>query len=320
MLKFKTDGWSGAISEDFTFENVRKIAQMLAIYIISEKPDSKPILIGHDSRFLADQFATAVTQVMESSGIPCFIAERDLPVPVAAWAATGRDTSGTILITGGNYPAYYCGLRIFPAKKVAPEMVARKVDTYFILEHSTFQGDSPSPELLSYQSARTLIERSTKKGKLEHVDPRDRYLKYAAALVDRGAIKKAALKIVVDPFYGSGRGYLDRLLQQLGCRVEAIRDYRDVLFGGLVPEPVENNLAELKNQVAESKADLGIALSGGAGRFAVIDREGNYHSGEALLGLLKKKKKQVIEGDGILGGLQIVELIAKEGLRVLSEL
>jgi phosphomannomutase len=150
---------------------------------------------------------------------------------------------------------------------------------------------------------------SNKQG-LEHFEPRERYLKYLESLVDAAAIKKARFKIVVDPMFGSGRGYLDRLLQQLGCEVEEIRNYRDVLFGGSAPDPAEANLAALKTKLAEKKADLGFALNGDAGDFALINDRGRYFPSGHFTGLKAS--------GAILACLRIVELAARKGLKALA--
>lgn len=112
--------------------------------------------------------------------------------------------------------------------------------------------------------------------RIERFEPRERYIKYITQVADWSRIRQAKPKVVVDPAYGSGRGYLDKILQELGCRVEEIHDYRDVLFGGRDPDPAEENLGELKAKVTEVKADVGIALNGDVTSFAVIGRDGKY--------------------------------------------
>ena len=37
-IHFGTDGWRAVISEDFTFENVKIVAQAIADYVKSQKP------------------------------------------------------------------------------------------------------------------------------------------------------------------------------------------------------------------------------------------------------------------------------------------
>ena len=42
--------------------------------------------------------------------------------------------------------------------------------------------------------------------------------------------------------WGTGRGYLDKILRDFGLEVETIHDWRDVTFGGQSPEPGEEHL------------------------------------------------------------------------------
>ena len=57
-------------------------------------------------------------------------------------------------------------------------------------------------------------------------------------------------------------------------------------FGGVRPEPVEDNLQELKKRVKEGKFDLGIALDGDADRIAAVAPGGVFIHPQKILGLL----------------------------------
>ncbi|MDD5594407.1 MAG: hypothetical protein PHG97_06690 [Candidatus Margulisbacteria bacterium] len=261
MITLGKDGWTAKISEEFTFDNVRAAAQEIAGTL---KPNDA-LVIGYDSRFLAEKFADEVVKVMAAAGIGCYLPERDIPLPVVIWEVGDRGAAGGVMISGGSLTSDFCGVKFIKGQGAGG-----------------------------------------KKQGIEHFEPRERYLKYLEGSVDVNAIKKAKLKVVVDPMYGSGRGYLDRLLQQMGCEVEEINNYRDVLFGGVAPEPAEKNLAELKSQVAASKNALGFALSGEATDFAVIGGSGQYYPAANFAKFIKPL-------DGILACLLIVEKIAQRG-------
>jgi phosphomannomutase len=78
--------------------------------------------------------------------------------------------------------------------------------------------------------------------------------------------------------YGAGIGYMDKILQELGCEVKTINNYRDTLFGGSMPEPTDAILSDLKRAVITYKADLGLALDGDADRFGIVDADGEFVS------------------------------------------
>ena len=93
------------------------------------------------------------------------------------------------------------------------------------------------------------------------------YLKRLAELIDIPAIAKAKLRIVVDPFWGAGRGYAQQLLTENGVSAVSVHDYRDVLFGGHAPEPDDALLGDCRAKMRETDAHLGIASDGDADRF-----------------------------------------------------
>jgi phosphomannomutase len=311
VLRLGKDGWQAVISEEFTFDNVRKIATAVAVYLINNDLVKKPVVVGYDARFLSDKAAETVIKVMQEAGRSFFLVDRDVPLPVIEWEIKDRGAACALMVTGGGQPAQYSGLKLLPGPDLAKKKNIKDIDRYLYLSALTTMANNPDPDQLAYLSGLSQLSKNNlAKSRLERFDPRERYSKYAGAQVDKNAIGKARLKVVVDPMFGSGRSYLDRLLQQLGCQVEEIRNYRDVLFGGGVPDPAEANLAELKTKVAENQADLGFALSGDAGDFAVITGGGQYFPSAHFA--------QWQEAGSLLACLRIVELAARKGLKALA--
>jgi phosphomannomutase len=273
MIKFENNSWTARISEEVTFANVEKVARAYAAYLTGKKIAAKGAIIGYDSRFLSEKFAERAVIVMEEFGISSYLTERDTPLPVIDWEVKDKKVAGALVVTGGNLPAEYSGIKIIPEDEETTEAIDANLE-----KPPTSVGVYPA------------------KGKAERFEPRNRYLAYVENQVDTEVIKQARLRVVVDPMYGSGRGYLDLILQKLGCRVEEIHGYRDVLFGGAQPDPSEENLSGLKTKVSELKADLGLALSGDGVSFAVIDRSGRYYPAQ---------------NDGIEGALRAAEKVAR---------
>ena len=50
-IKFGTDGWRGIIADDFTFDNVRRVAGAIASYVLKFEDAQNGIFIGYDTRF-----------------------------------------------------------------------------------------------------------------------------------------------------------------------------------------------------------------------------------------------------------------------------
>jgi len=67
-IEFGTDGWRGIIADDFTFSNVCKVTRAIARYLDVTYSKARPVLIGYDTRFLADQFAHTAAAVLADLG------------------------------------------------------------------------------------------------------------------------------------------------------------------------------------------------------------------------------------------------------------
>ncbi len=50
-IKFGTDGWRGIIADDFTFDNVHRVAGAIASYVLKHEDAQRGVFIGYDTRF-----------------------------------------------------------------------------------------------------------------------------------------------------------------------------------------------------------------------------------------------------------------------------
>jgi phosphoglucomutase len=123
-------------------------------------------------------------------------------------------------------------------------------------------------------------------GTIEDLDPREAYLVDLKTKIRFDVIAGAKGTYGYDPLWGTGRGYLNKALQDHGLAVETIHDWRDVTFGGQAPEPGEEHIGELKQLVVDKKYTLGLATDGDADRFGVIDRGGKFITPNELIALL----------------------------------
>jgi alpha-D-glucose phosphate-specific phosphoglucomutase len=267
MIKFGTDGWRAIISDQFTFANVDKVAKAIALYLINHGFSKKPLIIGYDPRFLADKFAEAVAKVMEDAGINCFLTERDTPTPIVAWSVKDKKAAGAVMLTASHNPAEYCGIKFIP-DYAGP---AHEEITKELQENSNKDITLPKPD---------------KKGEVERFNPKERYFKYIESFIDKGLISKSKISIVYDSMYGSGRGFMDEILQDFNCKVDALHAERDVLFGGGNPEPTGERLAEMMEKVVADSANLGLANDGDADRFGVVDETGTFLHANQIISMI----------------------------------
>src|SRR5712671_4880671 len=109
-IKFGTSGWRAIVADDFTFANVRLAAAAIADHVRSR--NAKPTLIvGHDTRFFAEEFSQAAAQILREHGIHVLLCERATPTPAIAYEIKRRKIDGAINFTASHNPAEYHGLK-----------------------------------------------------------------------------------------------------------------------------------------------------------------------------------------------------------------
>ncbi|MGE5398746.1 MAG: phosphoglucomutase/phosphomannomutase family protein [Chitinophagales bacterium] len=274
-IKFGTDGWRDVIADNFTFANVRIVAQGMAHYLNNHSLAKRGVVLGYDHRFLSREFAEAVCCVMAGNGIKVFLPGAALPTPVVAYAVRARNAGGAVMITASHNPPEYNGLKFIPeyAGPALPEETTE-------IEHEVQRvaGGARIYEL-SLSEARKL-------NLIEELDIRDKYLEHIKTVVNTNILKEKNISVIVDPMYGAGTGYLESILGDTGCKVEVINDRRDPLFGGSMPEPTDHILMDLKKEVVKNGAILGLALDGDADRFGVVDNNGIFITPNRVLYLL----------------------------------
>jgi len=266
-IKFCTDGWRGIIAKDFTFDNVALVTRAIANYLHNVNRDKK-VVIGYDNRFLSDEFAFCAGKVLIEQGIKVYMVKSATPTPVIAYTVKEMNADGAIMITASHNPPEHNGLKFIPhyAGPALPEITDQIVKQLQLIEN-----DDDS----KYEHEDIIF-----------IDPKESYFNHIKEIIDIDLIKNSGLKVVVDPMFGAGVDYLDSFLADLGVDVTTIHNYRDVLFGGEMPEPKPELLGELILRMKQFKADLGLALDGDADRLAVADKFGNFISPNQTIALL----------------------------------
>lgn len=269
-IKFGTDGWRGIIADDFTFPNVRKVTRAIASYLETAYTKDRPVLIAYDTRFLADEFAQTSAAVLADLGWNVQITDRDCPTPVIAYNARILNSAGALMFTASHNPAPYCGIKYIPdyAGPATPEIT----DTI----------------VANIETASDELPGSNPSGTISTFDPKPDYLDFIYTLLDVEKIKSANLKVKYDALYSTSRGYLDEVLQHCGCQLESFHTWRDVLFGGGMPEPKGEQLVELVAAVKADHADLGLATDGDSDRFGIVDEQGNVLTPNTVLLVLAR--------------------------------
>ncbi len=272
-LRFGTDGWRGVIARDATFEAFRRLAAASAArYRAGEfgPGDRGRVVLGYDTRFLSEDFAAAAAEVFAAQGIDVLLGDRPVPTPAVSFHVKRLGLSGGVAITASHNPAEYNGFKL----------------------KAHFGGSAPpalyqSVEETANRQAAPAPPRVRRAGKITRDDLRGPYREALGRLVDRGAIRRAGLRLLADAMHGAAEDGVAAILADGGAtRVETFRAERDALFGGCHPEPIERNLAETSRRVRAGGFDLAVATDGDGDRLGVLDARGDFVSAHRVLALL----------------------------------
>jgi alpha-D-glucose phosphate-specific phosphoglucomutase len=279
-ITFGTSGWRAIIADTFTFGNVGIAVQAIAGHLAGSRRASRGVLVSYDGRFAGERFAALACEVLAANGIKSFITDRDTPTPVVAFEQLRRKLDGAINFTASHNPPEYGGLKFNPYwGGSATKDITKDIEKRAAALEGNARVAAQGVKKLAFAEAK-------KRGLVTEINPMPAYLGRLEQLVDFKAIKKARLKIVVDPLHGAGRGYTEALLLKHGCRVTALHGNRDPLFGGGAPEPAEGHIDELVRTVKRQKADLGVGTDGDADRFGIVDSDGSFIVPNLVLALL----------------------------------
>ena len=257
------------MAEDFTFANVRRAVGGIARYVVSQKPQGARVIVGRDPRFLGETFCSMAAEILAAQSITPLVVAEPAPTPAFAHAVIHHKADGVINFTASHNPPEYNGIKFSTADgcPALPE-VTEKIEAEIVAgdQSPSAAGESSAPK--------------------ETLDPKPDYLKRLGEIVDLEAIRKADLKVTVDPMWGSARGYSDELLRGAGVNVATVHDYRDVLFGGHAPEPDDHLLEDLRKKMRETGAQIGIATDGDADRFGIVDADGTFLQPNYIIAVL----------------------------------
>ncbi len=280
VIKFGTSGWRDIIARDFTFDNVRLATQGIADYLKSELSNPKSeiagrkplIILGYDTRFLAKEFTLAAAEVLKASGIEPLMCDRDTPTPVISYAIRHHKAIGGINFTASHNPPEYQGLK-FSTGNGAPATpeVTKRIEAN--IESLKAQNFAFNGAVIGTFKCKTF-------------NPQPDYFKQIRKLIDFSALKKAKLKVAVDLNYGTGHGYLDKLLESVGAKLTLFHNELNPLFGGHHPEPNAENMRDAAKCVRSGKAQLGLGVDGDADRFGVVDKDGTWLTPNQVLTLV----------------------------------
>ena len=273
-IKFGTDGWRGKIAEDYTFENVRRCAQGFAAYLLKNGHKNKWVVVGHDKRFLGEDFAVAVAEVLAGNGLRVYLTDGASPTPVISYSVVARKAVGAVNVTASHNPYQDNGFKVRDENGGAIDPEGLKEIENFI----------PASEA---EVKRLDIAEARRQGFLSYFDPDPDYIAHIKTLVDLQPIKDAGLKVLVEPMWGNGAGWFPKLLEGGKTEVIEIHNTRHPLFPEMSrPEPIPPNIDVGLRATTEHNADVLLINDGDADRVGLGDENGEFINQLRAYGLL----------------------------------
>lgn len=270
-IRFGTDGWRGVIGFDFTFARTVLVAEAIRQYLAEQKLAERPLVIGYDMRFLAGDFAANAANYLVSRGMEVKLFAVPVPTPVCAFAVMHEQAAGALMFTASHNPYYYLGIKFIPeyAGPAESEITDRIGEIIAQLEAEGFV----APEL-------------NRRWQGEKFTIKEAYFERLDTIINTPVFAQLPFRLLYTPLFGCGQDWLGPYLKRQGIEVEKTQMGRDVLFGGLQPDPSPANLAPLAKRLKEEKLDLALATDGDADRFGMMTPDGKYFSANRVLPLL----------------------------------
>ncbi len=288
-IKFGTDGWRAIIAEDFTFANLDRVAQATADYWNANPiaGTEKKAVVGYDRRFLSDQFARRVAEILAGNGFQVTLTSTPTPTPAVSFAVKAQRAIGGVMITASHNPPAFNGFKLKAhyggsADSSICQAVEKMLDKNPVRAITSVEG----------QKTKQIIVK----------DIRPAHYASVKKLVNFNLIAKSKLRFAHEALFGVGAGCFDELLAGTTCRVTTLNGNHDPNFGGINPEPIAKNYVKSAAYLKKHPHDICLVTDGDADRVGGMDGRGNLLTTHQLICLLlhhyvvnRKMKGRVIK-------------------------
>lgn len=292
-------GVRGRVGEALTPEVVTKFAAGFGAWALQRAPANRTIVLGRDSRVSGPMFHRAVVAALQSVGARV-VDIGVVPTPTIQLAVEHHHAAGGLGITASHNPIEWNALKfigpsgLFLDKDEGAAMRA-VVESNFVRATwdriGVVDGDEEA------------IQR--------HIDA-----VLALPFLDVEGIRARRFHVALDCVRGAGGLFMPRLLEALGCRVDAINLEPDGRFPR-EPEPIPENLGELEALVKRTGAVVGFAVDPDVDRLALVDDTGRAIGEDYTLALAARVVLAHREGNVVtnLSTSRIVDDVAERAGR-----
>ncbi len=257
--KFGTDGWRGIIGKNFNSKNCFIVASSL----LTLSNNISKVVIGYDTRDLSKEISFKISNFYKSKGIRVILSESPIPTPVVSFSVKNQNADFGIIITASHNSKIWNGIKIKNKNGQSINEVEANKLTNIIENHNINKIDLD-------------IFESTNND-LYSVDLLTEYIKSIRKIVDIETVRKSNMNVIIDCMFGTSKSIFKKIIGEGNIKVSEINDIQDSSFPGIKqPEPIEENLNNLKNKVTNSNADIGFAFDADSDRVGIIDNKSNY--------------------------------------------
>lgn len=283
-IKFGTDGWRAIIAREFTVDQVARVAQGTALWLLQQ--DSKPVaVLGSDCRFGGRMFAEVVAKVLAQNGVRVLWDQNDfVSTPMVSLGTLQNAAHAGIILTASHNPPAYNGF------KIKAQYGGPAIPSMISVVESLIPDEVPA---ITHP-----IEHWISVGMVRHLDLMEAYLDQIRKSFDLKAIEAISQGLAFDAMYGAGQ----RVIPALFPKAHLLHCQHNPGFDGQAPEPIARNLQELSSTMANHPhLQIGLALDGDADRIGLMDSKGNFVDSHHILMLLiaylagvKQRKGRVV--------------------------
>jgi phosphomannomutase/phosphoglucomutase len=261
MSLFGTNGVRGIANVELTTDMAANLAKSFGTF------KNGTVAVGRDTRESGEMLKASVIAGLLSTG--CKVVDLGIaPIPAIQYYVKQNKLDMGIVVTASHNPPEYNGI-----KGIASDGTEFSHEDEAIVEQI-------------YNSRKFTAAPWNETGGLLCADPKPAYINGIMDTVDAAAIRDRHFKVVADTGCGAATLTTPFLLRKLGCKVLTLNAQVDGTFPGRNPEPLGNEIKDLKDLIVSSGADLGVAHDGDADRAVYVDEKGQFVNEDVLLAIM----------------------------------
>ena len=254
-LMVSVSGIRGQVGQGFTPDVVARYAAAFGAWSIAHGT-SRQVVVGRDSRVSGAMFHRIVVGTLQLAG--CDVIDIGLTTtPGCQLAVEHHRAAGGLMLSASHNPIEWNALKLIGSSGLFLEASEGEAMRALL--------DTGIPYATWDKIGTVTADANAASRHVEAV--------LAIPYVDTAAIRARKFKVALDCVRGAGATVMPMLLERLGCDVVGINMEPDGRFPRQ-PEPIPENLRELERLVAESGADIGMAVDPDVDRLALVSDAG----------------------------------------------